>query len=269
MFNPTDLNCDILSLSVRDSVTTAVLEAGQRIMDIYSTDFEVETKVDSSPLTAADLASNAVLTAALQPYYPVLSEESASVPYNRRKGWSRFWLIDPLDGTKEFVKRNGEFTVNVALIEDGVPVAGWVYAPVPDLLYWGISGQGAWTVSEASKGGESTSLPHSRRSDSIRIVASRSHMNEETKAYIAGVEEEAGSVELIMAGSSLKLCMVAEGKADIYPRFGPTMEWDTAAADAVCRAAGAQVTRTGDTRPLEYNKEDLYNPYFIVKGKNV
>ena len=238
-------------------------------MDIYDSDFEVKKKRDASPLTAADLASNEVLTAALEPYYPVLSEESASVPYEKRKDWNRFWLIDPLDGTKEFVKRNGEFTVNVALIENGSPVAGWVYAPVPDLLYFGMAGVGVWRVSEAKERGETVPLPQPGGSDAIRVVASRSHMNDETREYIAVLEEKAGSVELITAGSSLKLCMVAEGTADIYPRFGPTMEWDTAAADAICRAAGAQVLQAENSSSLEYNKVDLYNPYFIVIGKNV
>jgi 3'(2'), 5'-bisphosphate nucleotidase len=259
----------LLSEKTVAEVTRSVLEAGRHILEIYSGEPDVSYKADSTPLTDADLASNAVLTGALKAYYPVLSEEGAEIPYETRRGWKRFWLVDPLDGTKEFIKRNGEFTVNVALIEDNRPVAGWVYLPVQDVLYLGIAGEGAWKTENACKKGRKTALPAEGRSGRVRVVASRSHMNAETEEFIRDLERTSGPVELVTAGSSLKFCMVAEGSADIYPRFGPTMEWDTAAADAVCRAAGARVVKAADSLPLEYNKENLQNPFFIVEGKHL
>ena len=259
----------LLSKGTVEDVTRVVLEAGCRILDIYAGELDVRYKQNSSPLTRADLVSNEVLAGTLADYYPVLSEEGAEIPYETRREWERFWLVDPLDGTKEFIKRNGEFTVNVALIEENRPVAGWVYLPVPDVLYFGIRGEGSWRMRNARTGGRKRALPVEIRSAGLRVVASRSHMNAETEEYIRALEERTGPVELVTAGSSLKFCMVAEGSADIYPRFGPTMEWDTAAADAVCRAAGARVVRAADDLPLEYNKENLVNPYFIVKGKRV
>lgn len=276
----------------------AALEAGQAILDIYEQDFEVEIKSDESPLTAADKAAHHIIVQALETTpYPVLSEESAEVTYDERKEWGTYWLVDPLDGTKEFIKKNGEFTVNIALIEDGMPVLGVVYAPVLDSLYCGQlaveSGPSAWKATACS--GKSldeirnssvplstSNFPHSTAPRTLRVVASRSHCNDETRRFIADLEKDHGAAELVSSGSSLKLCMVAEGSADIYPRIAPTMEWDTAAAHAVVVAAGGAVYEYNDSLPvaayslpettgqmpcsLRYNKENLLNPYFIVSG---
>ncbi len=277
----------------------ASLEAGEAILQIYRRDFAVGYKDDRSPLTEADLASHRIIEKALkQTTWPVLSEESAAIPYAERKAWSRYWLVDPLDGTKEFIKKNGEFTVNIALIAEGVPVLGVVYAPVLRTLYWGTidaeGGRSAWkaeqpegrSMEEVLRSAVSLSIPRVPPSP-LRIVASRSHCNEETTRFIEALEAIFGEVERVSSGSSLKLCMVAEGSADVYPRIAPTMEWDTAAAHAVVAAAGGQVYEydsglpaaaylgqgeegasrpPGALRPMRYNKENLLNPYFVVSG---
>ncbi|RLA59444.1 MAG: 3'(2'),5'-bisphosphate nucleotidase [Epsilonproteobacteria bacterium] len=261
----------------------AAVDAGEAILEIYAQDFEVEFKMDESPLTSADKAAHNIIVQALETTpYPVLSEESGEITYEERKGWTTYWLVDPLDGTKEFVKKNGEFTVNIALIEDGVPVLGVVYVPVEQTLYvgvahgeWGME-QGAWRAEGCSGKsvneilGSAVSLPLSPdrrpRPSGLRVVASKSHCNEETREFIADLEKTYGTSELISRGSSLKLCMVAEGSADIYPRIAPTMEWDTAAAHAVVVAAGGTVMVYGTTNALTYNKEKLLNPYFVVSG---
>jgi 3'(2'), 5'-bisphosphate nucleotidase len=237
--------------------------AGDEILAIYDTDFEVEAKQDQSPLTAADLASHdAILAglAALTPHWPVLSEESAAVPAAQRLSWDRFWLVDPLDGTREFVKRNGEFTVNIALIEAGVPVLGVVYVPVTGVAYYGADGIGAF-----KRIGRSEAVPiqvSDRAEVPVRVVGSRSHRGSSLDALLARLD----AFEMLAMGSSLKLCLVAEGAADLYPRLGPTSEWDTAAADAVVRAAGGQVVQLDGTA-LVYNKPDtLLNPEFLVYG---
>lgn len=282
-------------------------EAGERIMEIYNhaDDWAVEYKTDSSPLTAADMTSHRILVETLEKTYPVISEESADVPFQERSQWDTYWLIDPLDGTKEFIKRNGEFTVNIALISHGEPYAGFVYAPALDICWWGIRGEGAYRLEGAKhlafyslkKGGSQASLPQVRQEvlgrpwtsaegrsgepagdtdetarevgkAPIRVVASRSHLNAETEAFIAEIEKRFGSVECTSSGSSLKLCRVADGSADVYPRFAPTMEWDTAAADAVCRAVGCYVVDARTRQPLRYNKEDMHNPWFLTaRGK--
>ncbi len=256
-----------------------ILQAGSAILKVYTTEFTVITKTDTSPLTEADMKSHHILETGLKDNYPVLSEESDAGSFDDRRNWSTFWLIDPLDGTKEFIKRNGEFTVNVALIEHGEPVFGLVYVPVTDVLYIGHHGKGAWIIENASAADlekwESfgKKLPCKTDPRPFTIVASRSHLSSETEKYIAALQKEHPDCVSVSAGSSLKLCMVAEGSADIYPRFAPTMEWDTAAADAVCRAAGCTVSRWSEKvsrpdGPLVYNKEDLHNPWFIVTGKN-
>lgn len=261
----------------------AALRAGDAILQIYERDFEVEFKDDESPLTEADKAAHYIICDALEELgLPVLSEESGTVPYEERKSWNRFWLVDPLDGTKEFIKKNGEFTVNIALIDDGRPVMGVVYAPVLKTLYIGLVGQGAFRVKGddlfqtlekerfdfSTLGKPCEKLPHLRSEQGvIKVVASRSHMNSETEDFIADLEQK-GRVELVSSGSSLKLCMVAEGSADVYPRIAPTMEWDTAAAQAVVEASGGSVVQYGLAEPLRYNKENLLNPYFVVFGKN-
>ncbi len=266
----------------------AAIEAGEAILAIYEQDFEVEFKADDSPLTSADKAAHGIIVRALESTgYPVLSEESDEVSYEERKNWEVYWLVDPLDGTKEFIKKNGEFTVNIALIENGVPTRGIVYVPVQDTLYLGLE-SGAWKAT-ACRGKSVEDLMHSavachvsgEPGDPLRIVASKSHCNDETRGFIADLAGKHGDPELVSRGSSLKLCMVAEGTADIYPRIAPTMEWDTAAAHAVVTAAGGAVFRfdaghpAGDyvignesLRVLAYNKENLLNPYFVVSGLN-
>jgi 3'(2'), 5'-bisphosphate nucleotidase len=217
---------------------TAALEAGKVILDIYhSDDFEVELKGDNSPLTKADTASHNVIMSYLSNTdIPVLSEEGKSIPYTDRKDWNQLWIVDPIDGTKEFIKRNGEFTVNIALIENQKTTLGVIYVPVLGDLYFSTSEMGAFKVSIDSRNydinnmlGEVEKLPLERDDKTFTIVASRSHMSPETENYVSKMRQKHGAVNLISKGSSLKLCMVAEGKADCYPRFAPTMEWDTAA----------------------------------------
>ncbi len=296
----------------------AALQAGEKVLDVYdSDDFNVVQKADKSPLTLADQRAHEVIEAALAlTGIPLLSEEGADIPAAERQKWDVYWLIDPLDGTKEFIKRNGEFTVNIALMAptddaaDGhAPVAGVVYVPVKDVAYVGIKGEGAWKIEGASSAssvsstaaftasgtasaaasnsaasaasaGDSTkisSLDDLKRvgkvlplqdplARSFSAVMSRSHNSPETEAYIAQLEEKFGPAERVSSGSSIKLCLVAEGAADVYPRFAPTMEWDTAAGDAVCRAAGCRVSQKDGVSPLQYNKDDLLNPWFVVQG---
>ncbi len=237
--------------------------AGEAILEVYSgADFGTTYKDEGSPLTLADKAANDIIVAALKtltPDVPVLSEESKAEPFDVRKSWDRLWIVDPLDGTKEFIKRNGEFTVNIALVEGGVPVLGVVYAPALKVTYYGARGSGAFRfkdgilnrilVSNFSTGGP------------LKVVASRSHRGDELERFL----DQLGLVEVLSMGSSLKFCLVAEGAAHIYPRLGPTMEWDTAAAQCVVEAAGGQVVSL-DGRPLRYNREELLNPSFIVTG---
>lgn len=244
-------------------LTDIAREAGEAILEIYNTDFAVSEKEDNSPLTQADLASNRAIVEglrALTPDIPVLSEESAEVPFGVRRHWDRYWLVDPLDGTKEFIKRNGEFTVNIALIEHGVPVTGVVHVPVSGISYLGVAGGGAFRL----HGDELTPISVRKPAASPRrVVASRSHRGEALDAYLAKL----GDHEIVSMGSSLKLCLVAEGKADVYPRLGPTSEWDTAAAHAVVMAAGGEVVEAETGKPLRYNTKDtLLNPWFIVYG---
>ena len=246
-----------------DAVIEIARRAGSAILKVYENEFEIEHKEDKSPLTEADLASHRVIVdglAALTPEIPILSEESAAIPFEQRRAWRRYWLIDPLDGTKEFIKRNGEFTVNIALIEDGAPVVGVVYVPVSGVLYQGVVGDGAVRIDDD---GMKMSVQVTRqRRDPMRIAGSRTHAGDSLKRFL----ERVGDYEILSMGSSLKLCLVAEGSADIYPRLGPTSEWDTAAAQAVVEAAGGQVTDT-DLQPLRYNqKESLLNPYFLAFG---
>ncbi|WP_447830896.1 3'(2'),5'-bisphosphate nucleotidase CysQ [Aeromonas salmonicida] len=241
--------------------------AGDIIMAIYSQPFTVEYKGDESPLTAADKGAHEVIVqalAGLTPDIPVLSEESGPEVMGLRHGWSRYWLVDPLDGTKEFVSRNGEFTVNIALIEDGKPLWGLVYAPVLDRLWYGGKGMGAWRVADGKREAIQT-LPHQEGS-SWRVVGSRNHLSRETLDYLARFGDiERGEIELVSMGSSLKFCIIAEGGAELYPRLAPTCEWDTAAAQAVLEGAGGSVTRL-DGSPLAYNKPDILNPWFVARA---
>ena len=254
------------------------IEAGRRIMEVYKQDFSVVSKDDSSPLTEADLASHHTIMDGLKSLsapsgtIPVISEEGVIPAYPERSVWEAWWLIDPLDGTKEFVKRIGEFTVNIALIIrpsaglPGVPIAGWVYAPVPNRLYEGILGRRSVRIDLSDLHSQSveTSLPREKPKTPPRIVASRSHRNPETDTVIRAVADRYGKGKIVSSGSSLKLCRIAEGSAELYPRPAPTMEWDTGAADAVCRAAGARVVQALNGENLEYGKENLLNPWFLV-----
>lgn len=256
----------------------AALAAGRAILEVYNdpdADFRIERKADNSPLTVADRKAHEVIMEHLQDTdCPVLSEEGRHLPYEERAQWHKLWIVDPLDGTKEFIKRNGEFTVNIALVEDGVPVFGVIYVPVKQILYWGESAFGAYKLESVSaRGGRSLeelmeaadALPCPKESGAFVIVASRSHLSAETEEYIASKRKDHPEVELVSVGSSIKICWVSEGLADEYPRFAPTMEWDTAAGHAIAKAAGAEVYRAGTEEPLVYNKEDLLNPWFIVK----
>ena len=236
--------------------------AGAAIMEVYRSGDTGETsKADDSPLTLADLAAHRTIVEALTgltPDIPILSEEAADIAYPVRSQWTRYWLVDPLDGTREFIRRNGEFTVNIALIEHGKPVMGVVYAPVPDVCYHGAPGTGAF-VQRGDAAAQPITVKPLAAGETIRVVASRSHRDVRTEALL----EQLGDYQCISMGSSLKLCLVAEGAAHFYPRLGPTMEWDTAAAHAVVNAAGGIVCNmAGDE--LHYNKVDLHNPEFLV-----
>ncbi len=246
----------------REACIELSLAAGAAILAVYAKDFEVIGKADASPLTEADLASHRLIVAglrALTPQIPVLSEEAADVPWSERRTWTRYWLVDPLDGTREFVKKNGEFTVNIALIDRGRPVLGVVYAPVFDYLLHALAGEGAFLRQAgqdiAVQVRQPATLP-------LHVAASRSHLDPRTAAFL----ERIGDAERHGLGSSLKFCRIAEGRIDLYPRFGPTSEWDTAAAQCVLEAAGGAVLRLDGT-PLDYNaKESLLNPDFIAVG---
>lgn len=249
-----------------EEVVALATEAGRRILDVYERQFDVSLKDDDSPLTDADRAAHEVIVkrlAALTPDIPVLSEESAKIEYSQRAGWQRFWLVDPLDGTKEFVNRNGEFTVNIALIENGAPVLGVVYVPVTGVSYLAIRGQGAWKET----GGCDRQPIHVRtyRGGRATIVASRSHRGDAVDRFLANLKAREGEYDTESLGSSLKFCRVAEGAADLYPRLGPTSEWDTAAAQCVVECAGGRVTDL-DGQPLLYNKSNILNPWFLVSG---
>jgi len=250
----------------------AALDGGAAILGVYNNEeTQIEIKDDESPLTQADLKSNlAIIDHLKKTSYWILSEEGKHIEYADRKDIKIMWIVDPLDGTKEFIKRNGEFTVNVALVQDGAPVLGAVYVPVTGELYLGVVGQGARkyhfeagaTLNKKDlEGGSALPLAIDRP---FTAVGSRSHMNDETAGFLEKYRKQHGTVEIISKGSSLKMCMVAEGLADVYPRFAPTMEWDTAAGQAVVEAAGFHMITKNERTPLRYNKENLLNPHFIV-----
>jgi len=264
-------------------VIRAALDAGDAIMDVYQTDFTVETKQDDSPLTQADKAAHAVIMRYLQTTgIPVLSEEGKALPVAERTSWQTLWIVDPLDGTKEFIKKNGEFTVNIALVTAGVPVLGVVFAPDRQRLYFGSKNRGAFLIDDPAHiaklrqqltGADFKDLLNQARKLPLgdlrdkpyTVVGSRSHATPELTRFVDAKRQEFGKVDFIPAGSSLKICLVAEGRADIYPRLGPTMEWDTAAGHAVARYAGARVYEHESGAPLTYNKENLLNPWFVVE----
>ena len=252
-----------------DKAISASLEAGRAIMEVYgSDDFEVEKKADNSPLTLADRKSQEVIAQILKNTgIPVLSEEGKHMPYSERKKWEWLWIVDPLDGTKEFIKRNGEFTVNIALVHSNKTVAGVIYVPVKNELYFSDGEASYYAIVVNENPVDFKKLPlNNDRKDKLVVVASRSHLNEDTKLFIEKLKKDSDKeLELVSAGSSLKFCLVASGAADIYPRYAPTMEWDTAAGHAIVKTAGFNVYDVSTGDELEYNKEDLYNPYFVVK----
>lgn len=258
-----DSHCQYL-----DSVSDVARRAGDAILQIYQQDFDIDHKDDGSPLTQADMAAHSLIRDALlelTPEMPLLSEESRDIAWQERAKWKSYWLVDPLDGTKEFVNRNGEFTVNIALISEHRPVLGVVYAPVHDILYTGCEGVGATRV-EKDGPARQISVRHFS-GENLTVVASRSHRGEALELAIDRINKKHGEAEILSMGSSFKLCLVAEGKADIYPRLGLTSEWDTAAAHAVVNAAGGQVIDlTGNE--LQYNKQDLLNPWFVVSDSD-
>lgn len=235
--------------------------AGEKVLSIYMTDFKVGYKEDESPITEADVASHQVIVEGLHSLchdIPVLSEEGAETPWSERRHWQRFWLIDPIDGTRDFTQRTGEFTVNIALIENGEPILGVVTAPALNEAYWGLKGEGAY---KRDRTGQVHRIRVAVPGETKRIVASKNHLNDETRAFI----DKLGPHEMVQAGSSLKFCRIAEGQADIYPRLGPTCEWDTGAAHAVLTAAGGRV-ETLEGQALIYGKEDVLNPSFVAAG---
>lgn len=259
-------------------VIETALEAGRAILQVYAThDPGTILKEDRSPLTRADLDANRIILERLASTgIPCLTEEAANDPWEMRRNWSRCWIIDPLDGTKEFISRNGEFTVNIALAENGIPVSGVVYAPVTGELYFG-SAQGSFKTiiptpdhsdaESVASAAHRLPMPQPGKAG-YTVVASRSHLNPETEAFIRSLQPVHGAPILVSRGSSLKLCMVAEGAADIYPRLGPTMEWDMAAGHAVARYAGCTVTDADTGDEVRYNKPDLHNPFFIVERRS-
>ncbi len=250
-----------------EKVVAIAQEAGDAIMEIYNRDFQIDYKEDKSPLTEADTKSNEIICEALKKYYPeipLLSEENKEVSYETRKDWEYYWCIDPIDGTKEFIKKNGEFTVNIALIHYAVPVLGVVYAPALDEMYKAKQGEGAFKNQQR--------LPittNTTPEKTLSVVASKSHLSAETQNFIDDLAKGTKKIKQVSKGSSLKLVMVAEGSADIYPRLAPTMEWDTAAADAIVRESGKMTyqydKKISTQKVLNYNKMDLLNPWFIVK----
>ena len=257
-----------MSLIDFDKICGIAKDAGSVIMDVYDRDVEVEFKNDLSPLTEADKKSNELIIQSLESFHPnipIISEENSEISYSERSSWGEFWLIDPLDGTKEFIKKNGEFTVNIALIRDGFPVLGVVYLPVDQILYCAEKGSGAFKGHRSGNLSKIFNGVHYDELERIKVVASRSHITDEVKEFVEGLKNEGKEVEMISVGSSLKLCLVAEGSANIYPRFGPTMEWDTGAAQAVVMESGREVLNFETNELLNYNKKSLLNPWFIVE----
>ena len=250
-----------------DFLIKTAIDAGNAIMEVYQRDFHIETKGDKSPLTEADLLSNQIITQALKdkyPYIPIISEENKLIDYSERKKWDWCWLVDPIDGTKEFIKKNGEFTVNIALIHQQETVAGIVYVPAQEKTFYAIKNKGSFLKIGSSEA-QPLKLRNLAEDGVLKIVASRSHKSQAVDDYVKEVEKKYGDIDFVAAGSSLKFCLLAEGKADVYPRLAPTMEWDTAAGHIVAKEAGASIIDNGTGEELKYNKENLLNPFFIVK----
>ena len=264
----------ILSDNLKLAITAAI-QAGEVIMRVYEAPLEIEYKDDDSPLTRADKESNEKINSFLRPTgIPIISEENRQIDYSIRKHWNTCWIVDPVDGTKEFIKRNGEFTVNIALVKRGIPQIGVIYVPATKEIYYAdVSNKLAKKVTLNdhkfdidSIQNNSTPLKPKKDKTTIKVVGSRSHMNEETQNFVENLKNEGNHVDIVSKGSSLKFCLVAEGKADVYPRYAPTMEWDTAAGQAICNAVGVEVISKTTNQPLEYNKENLLNPWFLVSN---
>jgi len=253
-------------------IINAALKGGEEILEVYNSEFAIEHKDDKSPLTEADKRAHIAIMKMLElTGLPILSEEGKHMDYSERKHWNQFWMVDPLDGTKEFIKRNGEFTVNIALIENGKATMGVIYVPVTQELYFadekaykvGSQKLEVGSLEDLIDSAQQLPLPQTRTN--YVVVGSRSHMSEETEAFISEQKSIHSEVDILSKGSSLKLCMVAEGSADSYPRFAPTMEWDTAAGQAIAIASGAQVINWDTKELMQYNKENLLNSWFLVK----
>ncbi|WP_323787441.1 3'(2'),5'-bisphosphate nucleotidase CysQ [Psychroserpens sp.] len=254
----------------------ASLKAGEVIMQVYDTAFDVEIKDDKSPLTEADKKANDIINTFLKPTpIPIISEENRQIDYAVRRHWETCWIVDPVDGTKEFIKRNGEFTVNIALIRNGKPELGVIYVPASKTLYFAdvLERQAFKTKLNSHNTSIDEVLQHAiklqtkKGTNQVEVVGSRSHMSQETLDFIESLKASGKEVSIVSKGSSLKFCLVAEGNADIYPRFAPTMEWDTAAGQAICNAAGVDVISEETKQPLLYNKENLLNPWFVVSNR--
>lgn len=251
----------------------ASIQAGKEIMEVYETDFDVEKKGDNSPLTIADKRAHEKISSMLEGLgFPILSEEGKEIPYEKRKNWDYYWIVDPLDGTKEFIKKNGEFTVNIAFMKGNYPLAGVIYVPAKEHLYFGYQSVRAFytdDVSDFQHIGElvmrAKNLRKEKFNRNFTVVGSRSHMSPETEEFISQLKKEHKKIDIASMGSSLKICLVAHQKADVYPRFAPTMEWDTAAGQAIAEGAKKKVLNYETGERMEYNKKNLLNPWFIVK----
>ena len=264
-------------INLREALTIAIssaYDAGLEILKVYDTAFNVEQKDDNSPLTQADRNAHNVIMASLTvTNLPVLSEEGRKIPFSERSKWRRFWMVDPLDGTKEFVKRNGEFTVNIALIENGISIAGVIYVPVTGVMYFALPKEGAFKIDTFNRPkanldewmDSAKRLPVKTGERKYRVVGSRSHKSQETADYMDKLRQQHGDLDIVTMGSSLKICLVAEGVADIYPRFAPTMEWDTAAGHAIAKAAGKEIYDHRTGKAMVYNKENLLNNWFVCQ----
>ncbi|WP_438964237.1 3'(2'),5'-bisphosphate nucleotidase CysQ [Winogradskyella sp.] len=262
------MNQDILHTAIKAS-----LSAGNAIMEVYNSVIEVEFKDDKSPLTEADKRANDIINSYLKPTnIPIISEENKQIDFEERKSWETCWIVDPVDGTKEFIKRNGEFTVNIAMVNEGLPEFGVIYVPATKTIYFAeVKEKKAFKSTIKSHNASiddvisnSKLIKPKKQSNTIEVVGSRSHMSQETMDFVEDLKSSGKEVEIVSKGSSLKFCIVAEGNADIYPRFAPTMEWDTAAGHAICNAVGLEVISKETNKPLLYNKKNLLNPWFIV-----
>ena len=270
--NKVNMNNDHLITAIKAS-----LEAGKVIMEVYYSVIEVEYKDDKSPLTQADKKANDIINSFLVPTgIPIISEENKQTNYSERKNWDTCWVVDPVDGTKEFIKRNGEFTVNIALVINGRPELGVIYVPAIRTIYFAeVSKKTAYKTELSSHNAAIKDVlrwsiplkPKTGKEKTIQVVGSRSHMCQETLDFVENLKGQGKEVEIVSKGSSLKFCLVAEGNADVYPRYAPTMEWDTAAGQAICNAVNIDVISKETNKPLLYNKENLLNPWFLVAKK--